>query len=662
MWCLFRLMLGLLILAPPAALSAEGLEPLRYNHPGLVVDLGVGLWAWPIPCDADGDGDFDLIVSCPDKPSNGVWLFENATGDTREHKFPVFKPARKLSKTVRYLMPSYVDGRLRVLAPGVEYPNFVRSGVNEPSKLPLAAEFYKPEGKQPKGPKVRHQQWRYVDFDGDGALDLVHGIEDWSFYGWDDAWDSSGNWTNGPLHGFVFWRRNEGTTEKPHYGPPVKLEAGGKPIDTFGCPSPNFADFDGDGDLDLLCGEFLDGFTYFENLGSRREPRYAAGSRPAQPDGSPPRMDLEMIVPIAFDWDRDGDLDLIVGDEDGRVALVENVSQWSAPKEGEPRGAPVFLAPRYFQQEADKLKCGALATPYGFDWDGDGDTDIISGNTAGYIEFFENLSGPKVAVPKWAAPRRLEASGQTFRIVAGENGSIQGPAEAKWGYTTLNVADWDGDGLPDIVLNSIWGRVQWLKNIGTRARPVLAGPQPIEVEWPGSPPKPAWTWWNPQGKELVTQWRTTPVVHDFTGDGLPDLAVLDVEGYLTLLERRQQGDQRVLLPPKRLFADAAGKPLRLNEKTAGGSGRRKLCVVDWDGDGRLDLLLNSANSDLYRGLERKEGAWLFEHIGALATQNIEGHDVSPTIVDFDGNGVPDFLGGAEDGRFYFLANPRSRSR
>ncbi|MEY3772410.1 MAG: hypothetical protein RL067_424, partial [Verrucomicrobiota bacterium] len=26
-----------------------GLERLKYNHPGLVVDLGVGLWAWPLP-------------------------------------------------------------------------------------------------------------------------------------------------------------------------------------------------------------------------------------------------------------------------------------------------------------------------------------------------------------------------------------------------------------------------------------------------------------------------------------------------------------------------------------------------------------------------------------------------------------------------------------
>ena len=35
------------------------LQPLEYNNPGLVVDLGVGLWAWPLPMDYDGDGDHE---------------------------------------------------------------------------------------------------------------------------------------------------------------------------------------------------------------------------------------------------------------------------------------------------------------------------------------------------------------------------------------------------------------------------------------------------------------------------------------------------------------------------------------------------------------------------------------------------------------------------
>jgi hypothetical protein len=652
-----KCLLGLLLLLGTTHALAEGLEPLKYNHPGLVVDLGVGLWAWPVPCDADGDGDFDLIVSCPDKPSNGVWLFENATGDTAKDKWPIFKPARRLSATSHYVMPSYVDGKLRVLTPGFEHPDFEKTGLTKRVALPVAANFYKPEGKQPKGPKVRHNQWRYVDYDGDGKLDLVVGIEDWSFYGWDDAWDEKGEWTNGPLHGFVLLHRNIGTTEEPKYAPPVKLEAAGKPIDTFGCPSPNFADFDGDGDFDLLCGEFLDGFTYFENIGTRQEPEYAAGQRLKDETGAPLVMDLEMIVPIAFDWDRDGDLDLIVGDEDGRVALVENVTRSDATSK-----MPRFRAPRYFQQEADTLKCGALATPVGFDWDGDGDIDIVSGNTAGYIEFFENLSGPKAASPKWAAPKRLSAGGKTFRIMAGPNGSIQGPAEAKWGYTTFSIADWDADGRPDIIFNSILGRVEWLKNVGRSAEtglPELAAPQPINVAWAGATPKPAWTWWTPQGKELVTQWRTTPVAHDFNDDSLIDLVMLDTEGFLSFFERTRQDGELVLLPPRRAFVDEQGMPIRLNARTAGGSGRRKLCITDWDGDGRKDFLLNSANAELWRQVDAKAGVWTLKRSGSLATRNIEGHDVSPTTVDFDGNGIPDFVGGAEDGRMYFMLNPRA---
>ena len=97
------------------AFPGDILERLKYNHPGLVVDLGVGLWAFPLPMDFDGDGDFDLVVSCPDKPYNGVYIFENASGDTAKNKMPVFKPAWRISKGLQFAQVSFVDGQPRVL-------------------------------------------------------------------------------------------------------------------------------------------------------------------------------------------------------------------------------------------------------------------------------------------------------------------------------------------------------------------------------------------------------------------------------------------------------------------------------------------------------------------------------------------------------------------
>lgn len=631
----------LVLAALLSPVSAQGLERLRYNHPGLVVDLGVGLWAFPLPMDFNGDGRFDLVVNCPDKPSNGVYVFENPGGDP---EFPVFLPGRRISRGLQFAQVSYVEGKPRVMTPATEYPDFFRTGLDQGVGLPLPANVHHN--------KVRGNFWRYLDYDQDGKLDIVVGADDWTDYGWDNAYDASGKWIRGPLRGFVYLLRNVGTDGKAVYEPAQKVLAGDRPVETFGWPSPSFADFDGDGDLDLLCGEFLDGFTYFENGGTRTKPLYKTGRRLSTAEGKPLAMDLEMITPTAFDWNRDGHIDLIAGDEDGRVAFLEHSGKVID-------GLPRFLPPRYFRQEADEVKFGALATPVGFDWDGDGDTDILCGNTAGYIALIENRSGKGVERPSWAAPQLLTAGGKTIRIQAGPNGSIQGPCEAKWGYTTQSVADWDGDGLPDLIVNSIWGKVHWYRNIGSRQRPRLAAAQPIEVEWSGAPPAPAWGWLRPEGKELLTQWRTTPVAVDWNRDGLTDLIMLDQEGYLALFERQKQKGKRLLLPPRRVLGDEQGEPLRLNAGTAGKSGRRKLCVVDWDGDGRLDILLNSANAQWLQQIEGDGGKWRFRNRGNVDSRNIEGHDTHPTPVDWNDDGIPDLLIGAEDGRLYYLRNPRS---
>ncbi len=629
---------------------AESMAPLtiecvQYNHPGLTVDLGVGLWAWPLPMDWDKDGDMDLVVSCPDVPFNGVYLFENPG---HQATMPTFKPPVRLGKALRNVRLSYVHGKPRVLTPATEWIDFLDKGFDKNRKLLSTV---------PKliTGKIRANQWQVVDYDGDGTEDLVVGIGDWTDYGWDNAFNAQGQWTRGPLHGWVFLLRNKGSNTEPVYAEPVKVDVNGNPIDVYGMPSPNLADFDGDGDLDLICGEFMDGFTYFRNTGTRSQPQYEAGRRLAY-QGQPLAMHVQMITPTAVDWDRDGDIDLVVGDEDGRVALVENTGRMQA-------NVPLFLPPRYFQQEARDLKFGALVTPVSVDWDGDGDEDLVCGNTSGNIGWFENLD--KGNPPKWSKVTLLKAGNETLHIQAGPNGSIQGPCEAKWGYTTLDVADWDHDGDLDLVVNSIWGKVIWYENTGLRKRPTLAAAKPVKVQWSGAPPKPAWNWWNPAPHELATQWRTTPLVVDWNEDGLNDLVMLDHEGYLAFFKRQKAGQGLILLPGERVFGGQAYNNkntaqgqgngiLRLNTGNAGSSGRRKLCLIDWDSDGQQDLLVNSLNVNLLYNGGKKEGLTMFTDRGPLTQEKLAGHTTSPTTVDWDGDGLRDVLVGAEDGRFYLM--------
>ncbi len=610
------------------------LQPLEYNNPGLEVDLGVGLWADPLPMDYDRDGDLDLVVGCPDKPSRGVYFFENPTQDPSV-KMPVFKPGVRIGQAQHYMMMSMVGDEPVVMVPGQEFRRDPASGkfnFDKPKKI------YPTNNPHSSNGRTRANMWRYVDFDGDSDHDILVGIGDWADLVWDHAYDNHGHWRNGPLHGYVYLIENQGSDELPKYSKsPQRLSAGGGDIDVYGWPCPNFADFDNDGDLDLLCGEFLDGFTYFQNVGTRGVPQYASGLRLKNVQGEPLVMDLQMITPTAIDWDADGDIDLIVGDEDGRVALVENTGVFRD-------GMPVFESPKYFRQVADTLKFGALATPFAYDWDRDGDEDILCGNTAGSIGWFENLGDGENDLPKWAEVKLLDVRSSNgtvapFRVMAGPSGSIQGPCEAKWGYTTLSVADWDGDGDGDIVYNSILAKLGMLSNdSGTLvARDFDSG----QNELP-----PDWYWWQTKSSASLTQWRTTPFAIDFDGDAKLDLVMLDQEGYLTL---RSAGG-----PAQRIFVDENNLPIQLNPKSCGSSGRTKLAVVDWDGDSRLDVLVNSENVTWYRNCEDRDGKSVLKKIGNLTQRDVSGHTASPAVCDFDHDGKPDLLVGSENGRIYHI--------
>lgn len=67
--------------------------------------------------------------------------------------------------------------------------------------------------------------------------------------------------------------------DAPDLEPPVRLEADGAPIDIgtlsrYAHAGPWVEDVDGDGDRDLLVGDFPGFFWLFDNAGTDRVPRY----------------------------------------------------------------------------------------------------------------------------------------------------------------------------------------------------------------------------------------------------------------------------------------------------------------------------------------------------------------------------------------------------
>ena len=95
----------------------------------------------------------------------------------------------------------------------------------------------------------------------------------------------------------------------------------------------------------------------------------------------------------------------------------------------------------------------------------------------------------------------------------------------------------------------------------------------------------------------------------------------------------------------------------------GRSGRRTFCLAEWDGDGQTDILVNSIpNVNFFRAIGRDEqGRWKFKDEGPVSAHVLAGHATKPTVADWDRDGVPDLLIGAEDGFFYQVKNGRAKN-
>lgn len=113
------------------------------------------------------------------------------------------------------------------------------------------------------------------------------------------------------------------------------------------------------------------------------------------------------------------------------------------------------------------------------DWDGDGALDIVAGNSEGRLLFFKNRGTN--TEPGFARSEEVCAGGSPILLRPGYH-VVQGPFEASWGYLCPTVCDWNGDGLPDVVVSGSRAKFEVMLNRGTREKPELDAPVALSVD------------------------------------------------------------------------------------------------------------------------------------------------------------------------------------
>jgi len=172
----------------------------------------------------------------------------------------------------------------------------------------------------------------------------------------------------------------DGKTVVTYHGEEVKSKPG-KTIAITGTASAVFAiDWDADGDLDLLVGDIRGNVWLVPNEGDAKH--LAFGKEQHVKAAGQDILVGGDAGPTCADWDGDGDFDLLVGDGEGKVSWFENVG-----KKGEPRlaAAQVIVAPGKCTYDATapaEPTRGIRAKVCAADWNGDGQLDLLLGDMA----------------------------------------------------------------------------------------------------------------------------------------------------------------------------------------------------------------------------------------------------------------------------------------
>jgi hypothetical protein len=459
------------------------------------------------------------------------------------------------------------------------------------------------------------------------------------------GYDETGRWRGREGHAFLTRYRLARSLKRPAASPHgTTLSGEFSPLAGHLAASPIAIDVDRDGDADLVYANFIGNFFFARSADASGTTGFADPVTLFDTHGTRLCAPQCIVRGQAVDWDDDGWSDLLFGCEDGFVYV-----SLSAGKESQ---QPVFHPPFRVQQRRPPLDCGVAAAAAPCDLDADGDTDLLVGNAAGEVCLIFNAGSNER--PAFRRPVRLEVDGQVFQIVAGYNGSIQGPGEARWGYTAISVADVDGDGDLDVLLSAVDGYHLCLLNSGTVKRPKWSRPTPFLLA----------------GQRLRTVWRTRPVMVDCDADGSLDYVCQNQRGQIGIFPGRS-GKAYNQLEDWTAWRFVDGTPIDPDANN-GMEGRAKIALVDWDADGQMDLLVGvKGGTPWTERFDHKNLSYVFFLKGIRGGRRavfarprpirlagggdieVGDHTVCPATATLFGDQQPGLLLGIENGRIHY---------